>query len=285
MVRGAQIPTTEPPKRAFFVCVSPRPQKNRYGQKAKYGKRGKWGRREHLVILRLGFGSLSSFLALCAGGILRALGVWRGHTTVLVEGVVYEIRNPRDVIEKTLLEGRAWSPDIVRLLAARMRPNAHFVNVGAHIGTVCIPLAKVAAHVTAFEPFPKTFDHLKRNVELNALTNVSLYNAALGDKHERVFFLSDSSERIKENSGRYARPHRRRPEIRRAQRGPGARRRHRRVVRHARQHGPPADRRDARRRRGYGGQASGWCAYDATARPAALAHRDMGGTRSARRRT
>ena len=141
------------------------------------------------------------FLALCAGGILRALGVWRGHTTVLVEGVVYEIRNPRDVIEKTLLEGRAWSPDIVRLLAARMRPNAHFVNVGAHIGTVCIPLAKVAAHVTAFEPFPKTFDHLRRNVELNALTNVSLHNAALGDKHERVFFLSDSSERIKENSG------------------------------------------------------------------------------------
>ena len=135
-------------------------------------------------------------LALCAFFLLR-----RGHTTVLVEGVVYEIRNPRDVIEKTLLEGRAWSPSIVRLLAARMRPNAHFVNVGAHIGTMCIPLAKVAAHVTAFEPFPKTFDHLRRNVELNALTNVSLHNAALGDKHERVFFLSDSSERIKENSG------------------------------------------------------------------------------------
>lgn len=121
--------------------------------------------------------------------------------TVRVDGVVYEIRNPRDIIERTLLEGHAWSPDIVRLLAARMRPGAHFVNVGAHIGTVCIPLAKVAARVTAFEPFPKTFDHLKRNVELNALTNVSLHNAALGDKHERVFFLSDTSDRIKANSG------------------------------------------------------------------------------------
>jgi FkbM family methyltransferase len=120
---------------------------------------------------------------------------------VCVEGVAYEIRNPHDVIESTLLEGRAWSPDIVRLLAARMRPDAHFVNVGAHIGTVCIPLAKVAARVTAFEPFPKSFDHLKRNVELNSMRNVRLYNAALGDKHERVFFLDDSSERIKHNSG------------------------------------------------------------------------------------
>ena len=124
-----------------------------------------------------------------------------GAQTVRVDGVVYEIRNPRDIIEKTLLEGHAWSPDIVGMLAARMRPNAHVVNVGAHIGTMCIPLAKAAARVTAFEPFPKTFDHLKRNVELNALTNVSLHNAALGDKHERVFFLDDTSDRLNVNSG------------------------------------------------------------------------------------
>lgn len=139
-------------------------------------------------------------LVLGAYAVLRAARS-PGAQTVRVDGVVYEIRNPRDIIEKTLLEGHAWSPDIVGMLAARMRPNAHFVNVGAHIGTVCIPLAKAAARVTAFEPFPKTFDHLKRNVELNALTNVSLHNAALGDKHERVFFIDDASERIKANSG------------------------------------------------------------------------------------
>jgi FkbM family methyltransferase len=119
----------------------------------------------------------------------------------VVDGVAYEIRNPDDIIERTLLEGRAWSPDIVRLLATRMRPDAHFVNVGAHIGTVCVPLARVAARVTAFEPFPKSFDHLKRNVELNSARNVTLYNAALGDKRERIFFLDDTSERIKRNSG------------------------------------------------------------------------------------
>ena len=132
---------------------------------------------------------------------LVAYAASRDTHKVRVDGVTYEIRNPHDAIERTLLEGRSWSPHVARLLATRMRPNAHFVNVGAHIGTVCIPLAKVAARVTAFEPFPKSFDHLKRNVELNSLSNVRLYNAALGDKHERVFFLDDSSDRIKGNSG------------------------------------------------------------------------------------
>ena len=138
---------------------------------------------------------------LCICALVLLVACMPRARTVRVDGVVYEIRNPRDVIERTLLEGRAWSPEIVRLLAARMRPGAHFVNVGAHIGTMCIPLAKVAARVTAFEPFPKTFDHLKRNVELNALTNVRLHNAALGDKHERVFFLDDTSARLNMNSG------------------------------------------------------------------------------------
>ena len=132
---------------------------------------------------------------------LIACAASRESHKVRVDGVTYEIRDPHDTIERTLLEGRSWSPHVVRLLATRMRPNAHFVNVGAHIGTVCIPLAKVAARVTAFEPFPKSFDHLKRNVELNSLSNVRIYNAALGDKCERIFFLDDSSDRIKGNSG------------------------------------------------------------------------------------
>lgn len=63
----------------------------------------------------------------------------RTVTTVRVDGIVYEIRNPRDVIEGTLLSGSSWSAESVRILAARMPPNAHFVNVGAHIGTMCIP--------------------------------------------------------------------------------------------------------------------------------------------------
>jgi FkbM family methyltransferase len=120
---------------------------------------------------------------------------------VNIEGISYEIRNKNDVIQKTILNRKQWSPKILKLLKSRMKQKGHFVNVGAHIGTITLPMSKIASHVTAFEPFPKTFDHLKKNVELNKLSNVDIYNVALGDKHESVFFMDDDNDRLKNNNG------------------------------------------------------------------------------------
>lgn len=118
-----------------------------------------------------------------------------------IEGISYEIRNKEDVIQKTLLNGKQWSSKILELLKSRMKQKGHFVNVGAHIGTITLPMSKFASRVSAFEPFPKTFDHLKKNVELNKLSNVDIYNMALGDKHESVFFMDDNNDRLKNNNG------------------------------------------------------------------------------------
>ena len=120
---------------------------------------------------------------------------------VKIEGISYEIRNNKDMIEKTLLNGEQWSPKILELLQSRMRKKGHFVNVGAHIGTISLPMSKISSRVTAFEPFPKTFDHLKKNIELNKLSNIDIYNVALGDKHENVFFMNDNNDRITNNNG------------------------------------------------------------------------------------
>ena len=120
---------------------------------------------------------------------------------VNIEGISYEIRNKEDVIQKTLLNGKQWSSKILELLKSRMKQKGHFVNVGAHIGTITLPMSKIASHVSAFEPFPKTFDHLKKNVELNKLSNVDIYNVALGDKHESVYFMDDNNDRLKNNNG------------------------------------------------------------------------------------
>jgi|LakMenE01Jun11ns_1017448.scaffolds.fasta_scaffold9805521_2 FkbM family methyltransferase len=120
---------------------------------------------------------------------------------VKIEGISYEIRNKEDVIQKTLLNGKQWSPTILKLLKSRMKQKGHFVNVGAHIGTITLPMSTISSHVTAFEPFPKTFDHLKKNLEINNLTNVEIHNIALGDKHENVFFMDDNNDRLKNNNG------------------------------------------------------------------------------------
>lgn len=120
---------------------------------------------------------------------------------VKIEGISYEIRNKEDVIQKTLLNGKQWSPTILKLLKSRMKQKGHFVNVGAHIGTITLPMSTISSRVTAFEPFPKTFDHLKKNLEINNLSNVDIHNIALGNKHENVFFMDDNNDRLKNNNG------------------------------------------------------------------------------------
>jgi precorrin-6B methylase 2 len=44
-----------------------------------------------------------------------------------------------------------------------MKQKGHFVNVGAHIGTITLPMSTISSRVTAFEPFPKTFDQKFRD--------------------------------------------------------------------------------------------------------------------------
>lgn len=55
------------------------------------------------------------------------------------------------------------------------------IDVGAHVGLWTIP-ASTRARVHAFEPNPKTLQHLRKNVEANKATdNVIIHDVLLGD--------------------------------------------------------------------------------------------------------
>ena len=63
------------------------------------------------------------------------------------------------------------------------------LDVGAHYGWYTVYLGKITANrgiVFAFEPGEAIFAALKRNVELNDLSNVRLYRLALSDKQETI---------------------------------------------------------------------------------------------------
>jgi FkbM family methyltransferase len=70
------------------------------------------------------------------------------------------------------------------LLCSLARPGDVFIDAGANIGTITVPLANRvgpggAGH--AFEPQPLNFQMLCANLALNGLTNVSPHNAGLSD--------------------------------------------------------------------------------------------------------
>jgi len=67
------------------------------------------------------------------------------------------------------------------------------IDCGSNIGmaTLFFKLQYPESRILAFEPDPKTFGMLKRNVEENHLTDVTLFNAALSANEGQIDFFVD----------------------------------------------------------------------------------------------
>ena len=71
------------------------------------------------------------------------------------------------------------------------------IDIGANIGTVTLESAvKVSSkgRVYSIEPNKKIFKFLAENIKLNNLQNVKIFNVALGEKNDSVFFSSKRSD-------------------------------------------------------------------------------------------
>lgn len=127
-----------------------------------------------------------------------------------VSGIKYVIHNQNDIIQHRLLHGIQWNEDMVTLIKKYIsdRNLHHLLNVGSHIGSVCLPVSLHIDKVTAIEAYPTTYKHLCENIELNRLTNVSAINIAVGNSEEDIYFMSidkicpiEHINRVKNNSG------------------------------------------------------------------------------------
>jgi len=69
---------------------------------------------------------------------------------------------------------------VYELLSSTLNAGDIFIDVGAHIGKYTIPLGKILKRglIIALEPHPLNFHFLKKNVELNWLSNAVLLNVA-----------------------------------------------------------------------------------------------------------
>mgnify|MGYP001319550680 CR=1 FL=1 len=93
--------------------------------------------------------------------------------------------------------------DFDKLLKVINNKNLNFnfealIDIGAHIGTICIPACKreLVSKAIAIEPNPSNFHLLKSNVELNQILHaVETYNCALGpEKNQNLeLYLSQTN--------------------------------------------------------------------------------------------
>jgi FkbM family methyltransferase len=95
----------------------------------------------------------------------------------------FYIDDPEERIKKVLFAGQRWEEHIIEVLEKHVRPGSVVLDVGAHIGTHTLTLSRrvgPSGRVYAFEPVRKTYRELRRNLELNGITNVVALRYALG---------------------------------------------------------------------------------------------------------
>lgn len=123
---------------------------------------------------------------------------------VNVNDINYLITNSNDMIQKYLCENKQWNKGILDIILELINQYnlKHFLNIGSHIGTVCLPISRHIEKVTAIEAHPITYKHLVKNIKLNNnITNIESFNIAIGDNYEDVYFMNINHERVKNNSG------------------------------------------------------------------------------------
>lgn len=93
------------------------------------------------------------------------------------------------VVGRELAQGGYSLPELERLRGLTT-PDSRVLVVGGHIGTLAIPLAKVAKSVSVVEANPTTFRLLKINCQLNNSTNVDVHQIAASNDNRPLEFLS-----------------------------------------------------------------------------------------------
>lgn len=113
-----------------------------------------------------------------------------------LEGTIYRTPNgifsiaASDIaLANVLRRNVAWSDDEVREICAATDHDARVLFVGAHVGTLAVPVARHVAHVVAIEANPDTYRFLAANLALNSIDNVELHGVAAGESDGEIEFL------------------------------------------------------------------------------------------------
>jgi FkbM family methyltransferase len=112
------------------------------------------------------------------------------YQIVDVEGVgrFYLDDNPASV-KQQLRAGKPWEPEVLQVMARHTLPGSTALDVGAHIGSHTLTLARLVGPdgaVYAFEPQKKVYRELVKNLELNDIENTVPLRFAVGAQHRII---------------------------------------------------------------------------------------------------
>src|SRR5258706_3570244 len=117
-------------------------------------------------------------------------------------GCRYILPNLIETISFEIFINGIYEKDTHEFLLKRIPPNAVLLDLGANIGSIIIPICKRRndLRVICVEASPWVFEYLKKNVELNGLTNISLVNKAVLDSDDKTIDFFGPMEKFGKGS-------------------------------------------------------------------------------------
>ena len=94
-----------------------------------------------------------------------------------------------DVTGRTIAVTGGWEPHVTAVFSRLLSPGDVCVDVGAHVGYYTLLASRLVGtrgHVYAIEPATTTYAKLRRNLELNEVSNVTALNLAAGAANGRA---------------------------------------------------------------------------------------------------
>lgn len=144
---------------------------------------------------------MRNFLAALKLKLILLFQLWMGKFTKRMLGphvsaLVVDTLNGRFAIDpedyelgKILRETGVYGQAELQAIESYLTAESRVLIVGAHIGTLVIPIARRVSQVTAIEANPATYDLLQMNLVLNAVDNCQAINIAASNKTEKLDFL------------------------------------------------------------------------------------------------
>jgi FkbM family methyltransferase len=107
--------------------------------------------------------------------------------------ITYKVPNAKESIGFELFVNGIYESDFINLIIKNIPPNGTLLDLGANIGSICIPISKLRPDIKiyAIEASPRVFSYLKYNVEKNNCKNIIIENKALStEDNQTVSFYS-----------------------------------------------------------------------------------------------
>lgn len=97
---------------------------------------------------------------------------------------------PRDkcIISNEISLNRIWESHMHQIFEKYITNQSVVLEGGCHIGTHTVKLALLGKHVLAFEPLTESNNILRKNIKLNNIDNITVYNDGLSNKPDVAFF-------------------------------------------------------------------------------------------------